>query len=74
MAGPTGPFATALNYRRDSPCVASRVAVEANELVHLGAFPTHRMMVTAFMGWTETAYKRIVRVHILATVSSLFQK
>ena len=43
------------NYRRDSPCVALRVAVEANELVHVGAFPTHRMMLTACMGWTETA-------------------
>ena len=29
--------------------------VEANELVHVGAFPTHRMMLTACMGWTETA-------------------
>ena len=37
------------------PCFALRVAVEANELVHLGAFPTHRMMMTASMGWTETA-------------------
>ena len=43
------------SYRRDSSCVALRVAVEANELVHLGAFPTHRMMMTACMGWTETA-------------------
>ena len=36
------------NYRRDSPCFAAlRDAVEANELVHLGAFPIHQMMMTA---------------------------
>ena len=29
------------NYRRDSPCVALRVAVEANELVHLAGGLSH---------------------------------
>ena len=33
------------------------VAVETNELVHLGAFPTHRMMMTACMGFGGNGLK-----------------
>ena len=74
---------TSCFYRRNSPCVGLRDAVEANELiVHLGASPTHRMFMTAcptiLWDGQKLHKNRIIRVHInvwrLRTVSSPVQK
>ena len=74
---------TFCSYRRNSPCVGLGDAVEANKrIVHLGAFPTHRMLMTAcptiLWDGQKLHKNRIVRVRInlwrLRTVSSQVQK
>ena len=74
---------TFCSYRRNSPCVGLGDAVEANKrIVHLGAFPTHRMLMTAcptkLWDGQKLHKNRIVRVRInvwrLRTVSSPVQK